>query len=365
MASADVVFVGGVVFDGTGREPQAAAVAVRDGRILAVERELDRDLVSGSTEVVDLAGGMLLPGFIDAHVHPVEGGIERRRCDLSAQHTREHYLDAIADYARASPDADWILGGGWHAPAFSGGNPLAADLDALVPDRPVFLANRDHHGAWVNTATLRVAGIHRNTPDPVDGRIERDASGQPTGMLHEGAMALVQRHVPPTTDDEHDRALAVAQQYLHSLGVTAWQDAILGAYGGNADPASTYLRAAQRGVLTARVRGALWWERGAGLEQVDDLVERRATYTHGRLNAGTVKVMQDGIVENWTAAMSRPYLDGRGGRTGNAGLSFVDPQLLCRAVTRLDREGFQVHVHAIGDRAVTETLDAFATARLA
>ena len=178
-------------------------------------------------------------------------------------------------------------------------------------------------------------------------------------------VALVERHVPPTTDDEQDRALVVAQEYLHSLGVTAWQDAILGAYGGNADPSSTYLRAAQRGVLTARVRGALWWERDAGLEQVEDLVERRAAYTHGRLNAGTVKVMQDGIVENWTAGMSRPYLDGHGGSTGNVGLSFVDPEVLRRAVTRLDQEGFQVHVHAIGDRAVTETLDAFGAARSA
>lgn len=360
-----LVFRNGHVFDGHRHRP-GHGVAVTGGRVAAVVPEAALDgFVGPRTQVVDLAGGLLLPGFQDAHAHPVQAGVERLRCDLTTAGTREEYLDVVRGYAQAHPERPWLLGGGWAMPVFGTVGPQAIDLDTVVSERPVFLANRDHHGAWVNTAALRVAGIDRDTPDPADGRIERDASGYPTGTLHEGAMALVQRHVPPTTDEEHDRALAVAQQYLHSLGVTAWQDAILGAYGGNADPASTYLRAAQREVLTARVRGALWWDRGAGLEQIDDLVERRATFTHGRLNAGTVKVMQDGIVENGTAAMSRPYLDGQGGCTDNAGLSFVDPQLLCRAVTRLDREGFQVHVHAIGDRAVTETLDAFATARLA
>jgi predicted amidohydrolase YtcJ len=363
--SPSLVFRNGHVFDGHRHRPGHGA-AVAGDRLVAVVPEADLDMYVGPhTETVDLAGGLLLPGFQDAHAHPVQAGVERLRCDLTTANTREEYLDLVRGYAQAQPERPWLLGGGWAMPVFGTVGPRAADLDAIVPERPVFLANRDHHGAWVNTAALRLAGIHRNTPDPVDGRIERDASGDPTGTLHEGAMALVQRHVPPTTDDEQDRALTVAQRYLHTLGVTAWQDAILGAYGGNADPASTYLRAAERDVLTARVRGALWWDRNAGLEQIGDLVERRATYTCGRLNAGTVKVMQDGIVENWTAGMSRPYLDGRGGRTVNAGLSFVDPELLRHAVARLDRAGFQVHVHAIGDRAVTETLDAFAAARSA
>jgi predicted amidohydrolase YtcJ len=363
--SPTLVFRNGHVFDGQHHRPGHGA-AVAAGRLVAVVPEADLDMYLGpGTEVVDLAGGLLLPGFQDAHAHPVQAGVERLRCDLTTGTTREEYLDLVRGYAHAHPDRPWLLGGGWAMPVFGTAGPQAADLDAVVPDRPVFLANRDHHGAWVNTAALRVSGIDRSTPDPPDGRIERDATGQPTGTLHEGAMALVERHVPPTTEAEQDRALVVAQEYLHSLGVTAWQDAILGAYGGNADPSSTYLRAAQRGVLTARVRGALWWERDAGLGQVDDLVDRRAAYTHGRLNAGTVKVMQDGIVENWTAGMSRPYLDGHGGTTDNAGLSFVDPEVLRQAVTRLDQEGFQVHVHAIGDRAVTETLDAFAAARSA
>jgi predicted amidohydrolase YtcJ len=307
----------------------------------------------------------VLPGFQDAHVHPVQGGVERMRCDLTEAATREEYLVAVKAYAEAHPDLPWILGGGWAMPAFGPAGPQAADLDAAVGDRPVFLPNRDHHGAWVSSAALRLAGIDVRTPDPADGRIERDASGAPSGTLHEGAMSLVQSVIPPTTDAEYDAGLHVAQDYLHSLGITSWQDAILGVYANMGDAASAYLRAVEAGTLTARVRGALWWQRDLGLEQVETLLERRARFTRGRLDAGSVKVMQDGVVENYTAAMTRPYRDGCGAHTHNTGLSFVDPAVLREAVTRLDAEGFQVHVHAIGDRAVSEALDSFAAARAA
>jgi predicted amidohydrolase YtcJ len=357
------VFTNGHVFDGRTHLPDHGLL-VADGRVLAVVAEPDvRSYAGAGTELVDLAGGLVMPGFQDAHVHPVQGGVERLRCDLTGIDTRSGYLAAVRGYVEQHPDRPWVLGGGWSMPAFGPRGPLAGDLDALLGDRPVFLPNRDHHGAWVSSAALRLAGIHRDTPDPVDGRIERDAEGHPTGTLHEGAMGPVQRVVPETSDEEYDAGLQVAQAHLHSLGVTAWQDAILGEYAGNGDPADTYLRAVAAGTLTARVRGALWWARDEGLSQVDRLLERRSTYTRGRLSAGSVKIMQDGVVESYTARLSRSYLDGHGAPTGNGGISFVDPQLLADAVTRLDAEGFQVHVHAIGDRAVTEALDAFARAR--
>jgi hypothetical protein len=243
--------------------------------------------------------------------------------------------------------------------AFPGGTPTAADLDTVVPDRPVFLPNRDHHGAWVNTRALEVAGITRETPDPPHGRFERDHDGRPTGTLHEGSMAAVVRHAPETTPEDYYRGLLAGQAYLHSLGVTGWQDAIVGAYAGMDDPGPTYLLAAQRQELSAHVVGALWWDRDRGEEQVASLVERRAGYTHGRFRATSVKVMQDGVAENGTAALTAPYLDRCGHATGNAGHSFVDPVALRRYVARLDAEGFQVHVHGIGDRGVREALDAF------
>jgi predicted amidohydrolase YtcJ len=356
-------FVNGHVFDGRAHR-RAHGLLVANGRVVAVAPEPDlRGLAGPGTEVVDLAGGLVMPGFQDAHVHPVHAGVERLRCDLTELATRSDYLEAVHGYAEAHPERSWVLGGGWSMPVFGPTGPLAADLDAAVGDRPVFLPNRDHHGAWVSSAALRLAGVDRDTQDPTDGRIQRDAAGHPTGTLHEGAMHLVEQVVPRTEDEEYDAGLLVAQAYLHSLGVTAWQDAILGSYGGNGDPASAYLRAAEDGTLTARVRGALWWERGEGLEQVDRLLDRRARLTRGRLSAATVKVMQDGVVENYTAAMTRPYRDAQGQQTCNTGLSFVEPGLLDQAVTRLDAEGFQVHVHAIGDRAVRESLDAFTRAR--
>jgi predicted amidohydrolase YtcJ len=347
----------GTLFDGR-RYVGAGEVLVDGGRILTVGRGLDT-LDHRGAEVVDLQGGLLTPGFVDAHVHAVQGGLERLRCDLSEAGTREGYLRIVADYATAHPELPWILGGGWAMAAFPGGNPTAADLDTVVPDRPVFLPNRDHHGAWVNSRALELAGISAETPDPADGRFERDADGSPTGTLHEGAMRAVARLTPPTQDDEYYAALLAGQAYLHSLGVTGWQDAIVGAYAGMDDPGPTYLRAAQRGDLTADVVGALWWDRDLGEEQVDLLLERRRDYTHGRFRATSVKIMQDGVAENGTAAMLAPYLDRCGHATTNSGHSFVDPGALRRYVARLDAEGFQVHVHGIGDRGVREALDAF------
>ena len=365
MRIATLVFRNGHVFDGRTHLP-GHGLAVADGRVVAVVPDDDLDAYAApGAEVVDLAGGVVQPGFQDAHVHPVQGGVERLRCDLSGLATPGEYLAAVQAYVATHPERPWVLGGGWAMPAFGPTGPTAAALDAVTGDRPTFLPNRDHHGAWVNTAALRLAGVDRNTRDPADGRVQRDPDGRPTGTLHEGAMGLVQRHIPPTRDEEYDAGLLVAQDYLHSLGVTAWQDAILGVYAGNGDPASAYLRAVEGGRLTARVRGALWWERDAGLEQVERLLERRTTYTVGRLDAGSVKVMQDGVVENYTAGLSTPYRDGCGGHTHNTGLSFIDPEVLREAVTRLDAEGFQVHVHAIGDRAVREALDAFEAARAA
>ncbi len=244
-------------------------------------------------------------------------------------------------------------------PAFPGGNPTAADLDAVVPGRPVFLPNRDHHGAWVSSRALEIAGIDRDTADPPDGRIERDADGNPSGSLHEGATSLVSRHLPRTTGEDYYAALMAGQAYLHSLGVTGWQDAIVGAYSGMDDPASTYTSAAANGDLRSHVVGALWWERRLGVEQVADLVGRRETMTGGRFRATSVKIMQDGVAENGTAAMLEPYLDRCGHATDNRGHSFVEAGALREAVVALDAAGFQVHVHAIGDRGMREALDAF------
>ncbi|MFI8243952.1 amidohydrolase [Streptomyces sp. NPDC085866] len=360
---ADLLFTGGPVLTPDGRT--ATAVAVTGGRITAVGHDEVRELAGPRTEVVDLAGRLLLPGFQDAHVHPVPAGLELTQCDLSRRTTAEDTVAAVRAYAEAHPEREWILGGGWSMEAFEGGTPTKELLDAIVPDRPVYLPNRDHHGAWVNSRALELAGIDRNTPDPADGRIERDASGEPSGTLQEGAMQLVGRLTPPATAADRLAALLHAQRHLHALGITAWQDALVGDFLGMDDPAGAYLTAARDGSLTARVTGALWWDRERGAEQIPELVEKRAASSHGRFRAGTVKLMLDGVAENHTAALLDPYLDRCGCATANRGKSFIDPARLPEYVTDLDALGFQCHFHALGDRAVRDALDAVEAARAA
>ena len=349
---------------GTEDGPPATAVAVQDGRIVAVGSDDEiRDLAGSQAETVPLGGRPLLPGFQDAHVHPAFAGITMLRCDLDGAEDLDGALARIRAYAQAHPDREWIDGSGWRMEWFPGGTPSRELLDSVVPDRPAYLTNRDGHGAWVNSRALDLAGLNELSHDPPDGRIERGAGGEPQGTLHEGAALLVGRLVPGPTFAEQLRGLLLAQQHLHSLGITAWQDAIVGDYLGYPDPLPVYLAAARDGTLTARVEGALWWDRKRGGDQLDDLLDRRQQGQAGRFRAGTVKIMQDGVAENFTAAMIDPYLDGCGCQSGNSGLSYVDPADLAEQVSRLDIAGFGVHVHAIGDRAVREALDAFDAAR--
>ncbi|MFF3393598.1 amidohydrolase [Streptomyces sp. NPDC002669] len=358
MTAADLVFTRGPVFTADPARTRASSLAVVGERIAAVGHDEVRELIGPRTEVVDLTGKLLVPGFQDAHVHAVGGGAEMAECDLAGTVGAAAYLDLIGTYARTHPDHEWITGGGWSMESFEGGLPTRQLLDSVVPDRPVLLSNLDHHGAWANTRALELAGITAGTPDPADGRIEREPDGTPSGMLQEGAIALVARLVPAATPADRLAGLLRAQKLLHSLGITGWQDALLGEFGGRADASDAYATAARDGSLTARVTGALWWDRERGAEQIPELVARRAELGHGRFRAGSVKIMQDGIAENFTAALTAPYLDGCGCATANSGLSFVDPLALRGYVTELDALDFQVHFHALGDRAVREALDA-------
>lgn len=359
---ADLVLRDGAVFTVDSARSWATGLAVSDGRIVAVARD-DHQLqhwIGPETEVMSLYGRLVLPGFQDAHVHPPTAGLGLMRCNLHDCDDRASYLETIAAYADQHPDDEWVLGGGWAMDAFPGGTPTRRDLDRIVPDRPVFLVNRDGHGAWVNSRALAEANVNAATSDPGDGRIERENDGAPAGTLQEGAMNLVGRVVPVDTVADYERGLRVAQDYLLSLGITAWQDADV-----TPRTEEAYRSLAGRGELIARVIGALWWERSAGEEQIEELIERRDRGPVARFRPTSVKMMLDGVAENFTASMLDPYLGPDGTATTNRGIDFIDPELLPRFVTRLDAEGFQVHFHAIGDRAVRNALDAVEAARLA
>ena len=371
MTTADVLFTGGALFAGTGAPLAGHALAVADGRILAlVPADSAAEYIGADTRVVELNGALLAPGFQDAHVHPIGAGLEMLQCDLSASEDAQDSVARVAAYAAANPEAEWILGGGWSMDHFAGGAPSRVLLDAAVPDRPVILASRDHHSAWANTAAIKAAGLDASTPDPADGRIEREADGYPQGTFHEGAEHLFASVRPAVSDEQAYAGLMKAQEELLAVGITGWQDAWVGkGMSGISDIDAVYRKAAAAGDLSVHVRGAQWWERDRGLEQIPEMVARRdsaaAQGTGPAYVPGTVKIMVDGVAENHTAAMLTPYHDHSGHTTDNAGLSFVDPQLLQEAVTQLDAAGFQVHYHALGDRAVREALDAIEAARTA
>ena len=352
--AADLILRGATVHTVDAARRTAAAVAIEAGRIAAVGDAREVDAVRGpATRVVDLEGAMVLPGFQDAHCHLGESGHATTLCSLEDSRDADEHLRRIAAYRDAHPERDWIVGSGWSMSDFPGGIPTAAALDAVVPDRPAVLTNRDIHGVWANTRALEVAGITAATPDPPGGRIERDEHGAPIGTLQEQAMALVLDLAPAPTHADRVAGIRAGVEYYHRLGITACQDARV-----DAGWQAAYEELARAGELGLRVRGALAWDVDRDEEQVAELVERRRSGTVGRLACGNVKFFHDGVVENRTAAMLDPYLDAAGRATGEHGLHMYVQADLERFVRLCDAEGFGVHIHTIGDRAVRDSLDA-------
>jgi predicted amidohydrolase YtcJ len=352
-AGADAVYLDGRIYTVDPDRSWAEAVAVADGRIAYVGSSAGaRELIGSNTTVVDLGGRMMLPAFQDSHIHPISAGIEASRCDLNNLTSLADYRTTIAGYAAGNPDVEWITGGGWLMSVFGpGGRPGKSIIDELVPDRPVFLSSADGHSGWANSRALEIAGITRDTPDPPDGIIDRDPeTGEAIGSLQEGAMSLVTRHIPAETLTDRIGGLRYAIDLMHSYGITSITDASV-----RRSSLDAYEALDSRGELDLRVVASLWWDRNRGLEQVDDLIALREEFDNGgNLRPTTVKIMQDGVMENYTAAMLEPYFV----ESGTKGIPMVDPELLKQAVTALDAAGFQVHFHAIGDAAIRQCLDA-------
>jgi predicted amidohydrolase YtcJ len=354
---ADLVIVGDVYTVDAARR-WARAVAVKGDRIVAVGTEDEvRERVGPAAETI--TGAMVLPGFQDAHVHAAFGARNLMNVNLDDIAGTSAYQERIKAFADANPDLPWIVGGGWYNPVFlETEGPRKEDLDAVVPDRPAFFLNNDVHAAWVNSKALEVAGITADTPDPWDGYFVRHADGTPTGCLQEGAAYDVLQKVMPRPDTQGwMECLRTAQRELHALGITAWQDAWV-----EEDLLRAYRALDDAGELTVRVVTALWWDRHKGLEQVDGLRTMREWGTGGNVDAGTIKIMLDGCPESCTASMLTPFENHYGQRHGH-GIQFVDREPLRDALVALDGLGFQVHQHALGDKAFRDSLDAIEAAR--
>jgi predicted amidohydrolase YtcJ len=353
--AADLVLTGGAVYTMDAARSWAEAVAVRDGRIVFVgsAREGER-FIGPRTRVRELKGRMILPGFHDAHVHPVSGGVELAQCNLNDLPTAEAVIAKVKACAAAAGPDDWVVGGGWALPVFPGGIARKETLDAATGGRPAYLSTADGHSAWVNTRALVLAGVSAATKDPENGRIERDGQGEPAGLLRESAMALVGAHVPAPTPALRLQGLRQATAKLNAAGVTAVQEA-------SAPRAylETYREAERKGLLTVRVTAALETDESRGPEQVADLERLRAEFASARVHPIAAKIFADGVIEGRTAALIEPYLD----RPGFRGAPNRSAEDMTAFVRRLAAAGFNVHVHAIGDRAIRETLDAMEAAR--
>lgn len=344
--------------DGVWRD---GGVLVRDGRIAAVGADDElAALRDPGTVVRDAGGASLLPGFHDTHVHPPMAGSSLLGIDLMPVHDADAYSRVIGAYAAAHPELETIVGVGWYGDVFPGGLPTRELLDAVVQDRPVILTSHDGHGVWVNSRALEAAGVRDDVADPLGGRFVRDDTGRLTGVLLDTAVQALEAITPPPPPGFLEEAILAAQQRLHSVGITTWHDAAVGKSELGPDSFDSYLALASRGALTARVVLCQWWDRDRGLEQVDELVARRSRAAEAAgVTAGVVKIMQDGVIENHTGALLEEYADGSGER----GDSFIPPERLKAIVAELDARGFDVHLHAVGDRAVRECLDAVEHAR--
>jgi predicted amidohydrolase YtcJ len=352
---ADLILENGAVYTMDETHPWAEAVAVAGGKILHVGKssEMEKFKAPG-TRVVDLVGKMVLPGFHDSHVHLVSGGVELGQCDLNGLETPEEVFARIRRYAAEHPEKQWIVGGGWDLPLFPDANPAKEDLDRLVPDRPACLTAADGHSSWVNSRALELAGITAGTPDPENGRIERNAgTGAPSGTLREAAQRLVSRLIPETTSEEYLSGLRAGLALASRFGITSIIEA-----SADGKLLETYAEFDRRGSLTTRVLASIYVDPEKGTDQIQELILKREKYQGRLLRAGDAKIFVDGVIESHTAALLEPYLD----RPGDRGTPIMSAEVLNRLAVALDRAGFQIHIHAIGDRAVRMSLDAFEAA---
>ena len=346
--------------------PGVSALAVRDGVVVA--HGADAVALRGPrTEVVDLRGAALLPGFRDGHVHPLDGGVEALACDLVDAADVAEVVARVAAYDRDNPGDGWVLGYGYPPEILPSGVGRAATIDAVVGDRPVALWSSDHHMVWCNSAALRTAGITDATDDPPRGTIVRDADGAPVGTLQEEAELLLEPHLPARGDEELARGFEEGLRRMADAGLVWAQDAWT-------TPARLggYQRVADAGRLTADVDLAFkvevdrWQDQVGAFVAARELAERHATrrvadgVPGGHLGARTVKFFVDGVIEGGTAAMLEPYcaLDGGAGHGHDHGILNWSGDELARAAAAMDAAGFRLHMHAIGDAGVRTALDA-------
>jgi predicted amidohydrolase YtcJ len=351
-ARADLLIVNGKVFAADIAGTTADAIAVRGNTILGIGTTAELGKLRGpDTRVIDAHGGSVVPGFNDAHVHFIPGGFALNDVDLAGLNTLREVQAAIAAFAQQHPGGGWLQGRGWLYTPFPGGSPTRTQLDEVIPDRPALMRCYDGHSVWVNSKALQLAGITKDTPNPPNGEIVKDPkTGEPTGHLKESAARLVDKVLPPQTDADRRAAIKAAVAHANQFGVTSIQNA-----GGSIEEMTLYEAAKRDGDLTVRAYLAFSASAATTEADADRMVETwNRIGQDPTLRSGIVKMFADGVIESRTAAMLAPYQNSKS--AGEPNLSAAD---LNRVVAMLDKRGLQVQIHAIGDRAIRMSLDAF------
>ena len=359
--AADAIFDNGRIWTGNPEQPWASSMAISKGRIVAIgNKEEMQNWRATSTDFHDLAGRMVAPGFQDSHIHLTY--MAASQVDLTGAETLEEVQQRILRFAAANPNLTWITGFGWGYGAFPDHRPLASHLDAVVSNRPVFVRARDGHMALANSKAMQMAGIDASTVDPENGRIVRVEGGEITGEFQEEAMDLVDKFIPPPTEDERYRALLNTMRQAAAAGLTAIHEA-----GVAEENIKLFERAEAEGKLLQRVELALKMVTAEDRDVVPVAAAEahiaKAVVLRARLNGPLVRVRSikgvlDGTIDAATAAMFENFVG-----MDTAGLRFWELDTLGATVAMYDKAGFQVILHAIGDRAISDALDSFEYAR--
>jgi hypothetical protein len=351
--AANTIVVHARIYTENAKQPWAEAVAVRDGKILVIGSDKEVMAHKGPlTKVIDAQQHVVLPGLVDCHIHFMKGSLGLTHVDLNGAGTVAEIQKRVKEYAASHPAEPWITGMGWNYPAFKpSGMPDKKFLDAVVSDRPVYLEAFDGHSSWANSKALQLAGITKDTPDPINGKIVRDENGEATGALNEAAGGLVSKLTPKPTTEERLAALRLGMHEANKFGLVRVHSA-----GGDFQFLDLYNQLRHEGQLSLRFYIAYFLDPpGLTADQIDTLEQVRDTYRDDWISGGAVKTMLDGVVEAHTAAMFFPYSDD----PTQSGKLFWDPAKYTATIDELDRRGFQIFTHAIGERAVHTALNAY------
>lgn len=356
MAAKHSVFKNGLIYTVDGLHSRAEALAISGDRIQAVgSHEEIEELIGPDSQVIDLQGQLVLPGFVDAHSHPSHAVDLLENISLYNLHSLDMYRKTIQEYITAHPEREYYRGSGWDNTLFSLQGPEKGFLDDIVPDKPLALISYDGHSTWVNSEMLKKAGITYDTQDPDGGVIERNEHGEPTGTLRETAMKLVDDVIPGYSRQEKANTLRAYQEMAFKCGVTMVHDAML-----DKDNLSGFKDLEAAGELHLNMRGSILIEPDQPLDQqIEFLLDQRAANRHPRFQTNTAKLFVDGVVEGGTAYLLEQYAN----QPDFYGELIWEPEALDQACAALEKEKVQIHIHIIGDAAARIALDALQYAR--